>query len=318
MSSEKVLGLHHMTAICGPAQDNVDFFVGVLGLRFLKLTVNFDDPTAYHLYYGDGLGTPGTTITFFPYPMGRHGVIGNGQVGVTSLSIPQNAIGFWTERLRSLSVPFETPVFRGDEEVLGLASPDGTILELVAAAGHRVGEPWKEMPIAAEHAISRMRGVRLFEAELGPTEATLLGVMGLEKIGKVGDGIRYRMEDDSVVDVVEQPDAEWGRGGHGTVHHIAFRARNDEAHAQLLKRVHQEGLQSSPIIDRNYFHSIYFREPGHVLFEIATDQPGFTYDESPETLGTALKLPAQYEPHRAQIEATLPKLRIPGREGVLS
>lgn len=316
MSSEKVLGLHHMTAICGPAQENVDFFVGTLGMRFLKLTVNFDDPTAYHLYYGDGLGTPGTIITFFPYPAGRGGSVGNGMVGVTSLSIPPDALGFWTERFAKHSVPFETPVKRGDEEVLAFTTPDGLPLELVASADHRPGKPWKDMPIAAEQAISGMRGIRILSTDAKPTEAVVSGVLGFEKVGE-WDWSRYRAEDGSLIDVIERPNEARGRSGTGTVHHIAFRAKDDPAQLRLLDKVHEAGLQASPVMDRNYFHSIYFREPGHVLFEIATDPPGFTADESAETLGTALKLPAQYEPYRSQIEAALPKLRIPGRDGVL-
>jgi glyoxalase family protein len=318
MSSEKVLGLHHMTAICGHAQENVDFFVGFLGLRFLKLTVNFDDPTAHHLYYGDGLGSPGTIITFFPYPTGGIGKVGNGMVGTTSLSIPQNAMGFWAERFGTTHLSFDKPMMRGDEEVLAFETQDGLPMELVASEDHKPGKPWKDMPISEEHAISGMRGVRIFAAEAEATQAVVTGVLGFERGVELDGGARYRAEDGSLIDVLERPKEAWGRGGHGTVHHIAFRAKDDDAQLRLLEKIHQNGLQASPVMDRNYFHSIYFREPGHVLFEIATDPPGFTADESAETLGTALKLPAQYEPYRAQIEATLPKLRIPGREGVLS
>jgi len=318
MTSEKALGLHHMTAICGPAQENVDFFVGVLGLRFLKLTVNFDDPTAYHLYYGDGLASPGTLITFFPYPTGRHGEVGNGQVGVTSLSIPQNAVGFWTERFAANKVAHEKPFSRGDEEVIPFKTPDGLPMELVASADHKPGKAWKDMPIAEDHAISGMRSVQLFESDGQKTEAVLTTAMGYEKIDfdpKIASGkwSRFKATDGTFVDIVERSDTKWGVGGHGTVHHIAFRAKDDDAHARLRQQVENVGLHPTPFIDRNYFHSIYFREPGHVLFEIATDGPGFDYDEPMDVLGTTLKLPAQYEPYRAQIEATLPKLRIPGR-----
>src|SRR5579885_2437187 len=313
MSSEKVLGLHHMTAICDDAQENVDFFVGVLGLRFTKLTVNFDDPTAYHLYYGDGLGSPGTTITFFPYPKGRQGTVGNGMVGTTSLSIPRNGMRFWSDRLTSLGVPFEPPKIRGDEEVLALKTPDGLPLELVASADHRVGKAWKEMPIDADYAIGGMRGVRILAAEADVTARVVTDVLGFEKLSEQDKYTRYRSSDGSLIDIIGDPKASWGSSGHGTVHHIAFRATDDPAQLRLLEKVHAAGLQASPVMDRKYFHSIYFREPGHVLFEIATDPPGFTVDEDAETLGTSLKLPDRYEPYRAEIEATLPKLRIPGR-----
>jgi len=322
MNSEKVLGLHHMTAICGPAQENVDFFVGVLGMRFLKLTVNFDDPNAYHLYYGDGLGTPGTIITFFPYPEGRGGTVGNGMVGATSLAVPPDSLGFWSERFAKYSVPFGSPLMRGDEEVLAFATPDGLPMELVAADDYKAGKPWADMPIDAENAISGMRGVRIFAADAEPTDKIVTGVLGFDPIGEFVEEdasyARYQAADGSLIDIVERSDFPYGRSGHGTVHHIAFRATDDPAQLRLLDKVHTYGLQASPVMDRNYFHSIYFREPGHVLFEIATDPPGFTVDESPETLGTALKLPAQYEAYRSQIEKTLPRLHVPSGAQVRS
>ena len=259
MSNDGVLGLHHMTAICGPAQENVDFFVGTLGLRFLKLTVNFDDPTAYHLYYGDGLGTPGSILTFFPYPAGRGGVVGNGMVGVTSLSIPPDAMGFWTERLTGNRVRFEKPVRTNDAEVLRFRTPDGLPLELVASSDHKPGKPWQDMPIGEEHAISGMRGVTLFEAEAGPTAKVVSEVLKLSEQSDIEDRQVFLAPDGSRVEILEQPQAEWGRGGHGTVHHIAFRARDDEAQAILLDRAVDAGLHSSPVMDRNYFRSIYFR-----------------------------------------------------------
>lgn len=313
MNTAKVLGLHHMTAICGPAQENVDFFVGVLGLRFLKLTVNFDDPTAYHLYYGDGLGSPGSILTFFPYPAGRSGTVGNGMVGVTSLSIPPDSMGFWSDRLQANRVRFEAPETVGDTEVLRFQTPDGLPLELVAAADHRPGKPWKEMPIEEGRAISGMRGITLFEAQAEPTAKVVTDVLGLQLGGQTDRSLEFLAPDGSRLQILQDERRSWGSGGHGTVHHIAFRAEDDAAQLGLLEKAVQAGLHASPVMDRNYFHSIYFREPGHVLFEVATDPPGFTVDESAESLGTALKLPPQYEPHRAQIERTLPILRIPGR-----
>lgn len=311
----RVLGLHHMTAISGPAQENVDFYAGVLGLRLVKTTVNFDDPGAHHLYYGDGLGSPGSILTFFPYPSGRQGRIGNGMVGVTSLAVPPESLSFWIDRLAAHAVAFEMPVKRGDSEVIGLTAPDGLPLELVAGPDYVAGEAWRDMIVPAEHAIGAMHGVRIFAEDAALTGKVLTGLLGYEEAGGLEDsaGARYRVQGDraAVLDVLERPGAGWGVGGHGTVHHIAFRASDDAAQLQFQEKIQAEGLHVSPVMDRNYFHSIYFREPGHVLFEIATDGPGFAVDETPEGLGTSLKLPEQYEPHRATIEAALPKLRVP-------
>lgn len=313
-----VLGLHHMTAISGPVQENVDFYAGVLGLRLVKLTVNFDDPGAYHLYYGDGIGSPGSIITFFPYPQGREGRVGNGMVGVTSLSIPENAMGFWVDRFAREAVPFEMPVQRGEVEALSFTAPDGLPLELIAGPGHITGEPWREMPVSPENAISGMHGVRIFADSAPVTGEVLLNLFGYEEAGGLEDarGVRYRVPSGdraAVVDVIERPGERRGIGGHGTVHHIAFRVADDAAHQEMLRSVQAAGLHVSPVMDRNYFHSIYFREPGGVLFEVATDVPGFAVDEPVESLGESLKLPEQYEPHRARIEAALPRLRMPVR-----
>lgn len=311
----RVLGLHHMTAISGPAQENVDFYAGVLGLRLVKTTVNFDDPSAHHLYYGDGLGSPGSILTFFPYPEGREGRVGNGMVGVTSLAIPPGSVGYWLERLQKHGLPAEVKK-RGDYEVLSLQAPDGLLLELVAWPDFEVGVPWRDMPVPPEHAIAAMHGIRIFADTTADTGKVLTEILGLEEAGGLEDapGVRYRVpgaRKAGVVEVLERPGASWGRGGHGTVHHIAFRTTDDSSQLAFQSTVQQAGLHVSPVMDRNYFHSIYFREPGHVLFEIATDGPGFAVDEVPEALGTSLKLPEQYEPHRAVIEAALPKLRIP-------
>jgi glyoxalase family protein len=243
-------------------------------------------------------------------------------VGVTSLSIPIDAVGFWAERFRAHSVPYEPPFVRGEEEVIAFRTPDGLPLELVGSGEHKPGKPWTDMPVDAEHAISGMRGIRIYANDPGPTEAVLTGVMGLEQVdaplGNAGettspDRTRFRAQDGSLVDIEVRSGGPRGVGGHGTAHHIAFRAEDDAAELQLLDSIQKAGLHASPVMDRNYFHSIYFREPGHVLFEIATDPPGFTVDEPFESLGSSLKLPAQYEPYREQIVAALPPLRIPHR-----
>jgi catechol 2,3-dioxygenase-like lactoylglutathione lyase family enzyme len=308
------VGIHHITAIAGDPQRNIDFYTGVLGMRLVKLTVNFDDPGSYHLYYGDELGHPGSILTFFPWPGGRPGRQGTGQVGTVSLAIPASSLGFWIERLLAHGIGYEGPARRFDEQVLSLKDPDGMLLELVASSRALNVAGWRDGPVLPEHAVRGLHGATLWEDGDTGSADFLTRVMGFEPVGEEGNVLRFQFADrgiGSVLDLRRAPGFWRGAGGVGTVHHVAFRADDDQA--QLAKRAEIEAqrIDITPVIDRQYFHSVYFREPGGVLFEVATDPPGFTIDESPAELGTHLKLPPVYEPSRAEIERTLPKLRLP-------
>jgi len=313
-------GIHHVTAIARDPQANVDFYAGVLGLRLVKRTVNFDDPGTYHLYYGDATGRPGTILTFFPWPLARRGTRGTGQATVTALSVPEGSLGFWRARLRVREVAHDGPVRRFDEGVLTLLDPDGLKLELVAHAGAGETEPWAGGPVPAEHAIRGFHGVTLAEQGYEATAELLSRSLGFELAGEAGNRFRFAAAGDGpgrVVDVLCSPDLPPGRVAAGTVHHVAFRAADDADQLARREALVGRGLDVTPVLDRQYFRSIYFREPGGVLFEIATDPPGFTLDEAPGELGSALRLPPWLEPHRERIEAALPPLATPagGREG---
>jgi len=305
-----LLGIHHVTAIAGDPRTNVAFYAGVLGLRLVKKTVNFDDPETYHLYFGDELGHPGTIMTFFPWPGARRGRPGVGQLTVTSFAVPPQALGYWSERLRSNGIPAE----RGDlleEELLAFADPDGLKLEIVGvpSAANRTG--WAGGPVPAEHAIRGFAHVTLAEEGYEATARLLTDVMGFRLAAETGNRFRYAIGDGAagmVVDVLCMPDAPPGRIAVGTVHHIAYRVASDIAQGQWRERLVGQGINVTPVLDRQYFRSIYYREPGGVLFEIATDPPGFTIDESPADLGTGLQLPPWLERSRPRIEAALPPL----------
>ncbi|MFL5401664.1 MAG: ring-cleaving dioxygenase [Gemmatimonadales bacterium] len=308
------MGIHHITAIAGDPQRNLDFYTGVLGLRLVKVTVNFDDPGSYHLYYGDELGHPGSILTFFPWPQGRPGRQGTGQVGTVSFAIVPSSLGFWVERLLGQGIRYEGPGRRFDEQVLAFKDPDGLLLELVATARAANAPAWPDGPVAAEHAIRGLHGATIWEDGDTGSADFLTRTMAFQPIGEEGNIVRFQSGDlgsGTVVDLRRTPGFWRGAGGLGTVHHIAFRAPSDEA--QIAKRAEIEGLgmDITPVIDRQYFHSVYFREPGGVLFEIATDPPGFTIDEPAAELGTHLKLPPVYEASRQQIERALPQLRLP-------
>ncbi len=308
-----ILGIHHMTAICGPAQENLDFYSGVLGLRLVKLTVNFDDPTAHHLYYGDSDGAPGTILTFFPYPNGYPGRAGRGQATVTSLSIPRDSVQYWVDRFRQNEIEFDKPQSREGGQTIGFRAPDGLPLELVATSEHVATARWTESPVPATKAVGALRSVTLVVAALEPTEKVLSELLGLQKVAEKDHRHRYGLGVDGplrVIDVVVDPTGPTGRSGHGSVHHVAFRTADETTQLQLRTKLIEAGLHVSNVMDRTYFKSVYFREPGGVLFEIATDVPGFSVDESHQTLGESLKLPSQFELHRIQIERALPKLKL--------
>ncbi|GLS55304.1 ring-cleaving dioxygenase [Methylobacterium gregans] len=303
-------GIHHVTALSGPAGRNVDFYTRVLGLRLVKKTVNFDDPGTYHLYYGDEAGTPGSILTFFPIAHAAPGRVGIGETQETAFRVPRASMGWWTHRLVAAGVRHEALVQVLGEPVLRFRDPDGMMLALVGVAGAEA-EPAFADGIPAEHAIRGFHGVTLLLAEAGPTAAILEGVFGFRETGREGSAIRLESGARIGGAVTLRAVGQFlpGRAGAGSVHHVAFRAADDAQQAEMAQRVAREhGLSVTEQRDRNYFRSVYFREPGGVLFEIATDAPGFAVDEPAESLGQALKLPAFLEPHRASIEAVLPEV----------
>ena len=314
MTDGRVLGIHHVTAISGPAQENIDFYAGILGLRLVKLTVNFDDPSAYHLYYGDGVGNPGSIITFFPYPDGYPGRPGAGQATVTSLSIPANSMSFWIDRLAAHAVDFDRPSKRHHIESLAFRAPDGLLLELVAAHDHIPAVTWEDAPVSPTHAISGVRSVLLRERDPWVTTSVLTERLGFRQVDDKDGRLKFEIGSggpSKIVEVAHDVDGPSARSGHGTIHHIAFRTTDDDVQLSLREELVGAGLHVSPVMDRDYFKSIYFREPGGVLFEIATDPPGFTVDEPLEVLGTSLQLPEKFELYRTKIERALPVLRLP-------
>jgi predicted esterase/catechol 2,3-dioxygenase-like lactoylglutathione lyase family enzyme len=315
-----VHGIHHVTAIASDPQRNLDFYVGVLGLRFVKRTVNFDDPQTYHFYFGDEVGTPGSILTFFPWPGARRGRHGTGQVAVTSFAIPPSALGFWTERLRRHGVAFDGPGRRGPggaeaEQVIAFKDHDGLALELVARAGAEARPAWGGAPgVPREHAIHGFHAVTLWERTGDETERLLVDILGFRPVREDGAVRRFAAGDGgpgTLVDVRVVDGSPQGEGGAGTVHHVAWRVADDDEQLVVRRQVIAARLQATPVIDRTYFRSVYFREPGGVLFELATDAPGFATDEPVDRLGHRLMLPPQYEPYRAQLEALLPPIHLP-------
>jgi len=308
-------GLHHVTAIASDPQRNVDFYTTVLGLRLVKRTVNFDAPDTYHLYYGDTAGSPSTLLTFFPWrgvPAGRSGA---GLATATAFSVPPESLGWWQRRLTELEVAADKPVSRGDEELLRLRDPDGLVIDLVAAPGDTRSGWDGAAGVPAEHAVRGLHSVTMSEALLEPTQRMLSELLGMRVGGEEGDRSRFVMADGGSGAVVDVAEATGGRGlvAGGTVHHFALRAPDQATQARWREQLVAAGVSVTEIIDRRYFTSIYFREPGGVLLEIATDQPGFTVDEPLLELGRALKLPPWLEPDRDQIAAALPPLRLPER-----
>ena len=312
-------GIHHVTAIASDPQRNLDFYAGLLGLRLVKRTVNFDDPQTYHFYFGDEVGTPGSIMTFFPWPGARRGRQGSGQVAVTSFAVLPGAIGFWVERLLRYNVQYDGPRRRRSggevEQVLAFKDHDGLMLEIVGSPGAEARPAWAGAPgVPVEHAIHGFHGVTLWVDERHATERVLLDTLGFREASEDGTSKRYVVGDGTPGTIVEVREiGGFGRalGGAGTVHHVAFAVADDATELAVRERVLESGLRPTPVIDRNYFHSVYFREPGGVLYELATITPGFAIDERVEHLGESLKLPPQYEPHRAEIEAVLPRIHLP-------
>jgi glyoxalase family protein len=312
---KRIPGIHHVTAIASDPQQNVNFYTDTLGLRLVKLTVNFDDPGTYHLYYGDELGHPGTILTFFPWPGARRGRRGTGQAAATAFSVAEGTLDFWEERLRARDVSVGERQNRFGQEVLPFLDPDWMQLELVAHAGAEGLAPWAGGAVDGHRAIRGFHGVTLWQKNIEATARLLTGTLGFRLEGISGPRTRYRAASGgpgAVVDLLEMPDGQQGTSGAGTVHHVAWRAQDDEEQLAWQRDISKSGHYVTQVMDRQYFRSIYFREPGGVLFEIATDPPGFAHDEPPAELGSHLKLPSWLEPQRDTIQAALPSLVLSG------
>lgn len=314
MEHNTIAGFHHLTAIVGDPQQNIDFYTRVLGQRLVKQTVNFDDPGTYHLYYGDGEGAPGTILTFFPWPHAPQGRRGTGQIVTIAFSIPATALDYWVDRLSQHGVAITGPTARFNEQVISFLDPHGLSLELVAHQGVGLRSGWENGPIPEVYAIRGFSSITLAETNQEQSAAMLTEVLGFRPLQQEGNRFRYEVGaggPGTLVDVLSQPDQPRGRIAVGTVHHVAWRAEDDAHQLAWRQRLLNSGHDVTPVLDRQYFHSIYFREPGGVVFEIATDPPGFSVDESTEELGTHLKLPEWLEPHRFKIEEVLPQIHIP-------
>lgn len=310
--SNQILGLHHITAIAGQAQRNYDFYAGTLGLRLVKKTVNFDDPGTYHFYFGDEQGTPGTILTFFPWTHVKRGTNGVGMATEINYSVPAGSFEFWKARFSAGQVTVGQPLERLGEQLLPFRDPDGLLLNLVVSAKPDGREPWVTANVTKDVATRGFHSVVLTVRELDPTANVLTSIFGYRLLQQEGHVYRFitdAVAEASMVDVIVEPNGKPGINAGGTNHHVAFRVKDENALMYFREKVLAAGLHITPKIDRNYFFSLYFREPGGVLFEIATDNPGFTVDEELEQLGANLKLPAQYESRRAEILKFLPELK---------
>lgn len=308
----KILGLHHITAIAGNAQRNYDFYTKVLGLRLVKKTVNFDDPQTYHFYFGDEVGTPGTIITFFPWANVRQGKNGAGMATEIGYSVPAGSLKFWKERFEKLNVLHGTISERFGEKHLTLQDPDGLSLNLIEAKQEDERKGYETEEINADVAIKGFHTVILTLNNINATAAILTEEFGYKLVAQEGNLYRYQtdaVENAALIDLLEIPGAPRGINAGGTNHHIAFRVKDEETLMAIRKRIMARGLHITEKINRDYFFSLYFREPGGVLFEIATDNPGFATDETVDTLGSSLQLPDQFESMRNQIERGLPELK---------
>jgi glyoxalase family protein len=307
MSKQLITGLHHVTAMAGSPQENVDFYVGVLGLRLVKKTVNFDAPDVYHLYYGDETGQPGSILTFFPFRNIRSGAQGLGQAATTTFSIPKNSVDYWLKRFEYLKINHKPPQERFDEVVIYFEDGDGLGLELIANDLDQ-REPFTYGHIPKEHAIRGFYSVELWESTYERTES-LLVKLDHQFVRESGPRRRYstseRGEPGKIIDIVWDAQQQYGIDGSGTVHHIAFDTPSDADQLAIREKLLTAGVRATQVLDRQYFHSIYFREPGGVLFEVATTPPGFLYDEDREHLGESLKLPPWEEHRRDYIEKLL-------------
>jgi glyoxalase family protein len=309
--ANEITGIHHITAIAGNAKRNVDFYTGALGLRMVKRTVNFDDPGTYHFYYGNEKGAPGTILTFFPWEGIAGGRNGTGMATEIGYSVNKESLAFWAERFRDLNVPQGVTAERMGETYLPFQDPDGLNISLIASHDADDRQPWSTAEIPAEVGTKGFHSVTLSLREIEPTASILTDIFGYRQERQEGNRYRFRTDaipTAAIVDLVEAPKEGRGLNGGGTNHHVAFRVANEEMQMAFREKILSRGLHITPKINRDYFFSVYFREPGGVLFELATDNPGFTVDEPLDQLGEHLKLPVQYEPMRKEIEKSLPVL----------
>ena len=315
---EPIKGLHHVTAVTRDAQINVDFYRNVLGQRFVKKTVNFDAPDSYHFYFADEIGTPGTVLTFFVWPNVKRGIRGNGETAAVAYNIPAGSIGFWQEHLESKAVPTHPVEQRFGMEVLPFDDPDGMRVELIASDASPEVRYWEQGPIPQDYALRGFHSVTLWLADIEPTADLLVNQMGYTFAGQEGNRPRFVGGPSSLANTLDilyrpaEPEdiSEEAVFGAGSIHHIAFRVPTNEMQLEYQSTLRAAGYGVTPVRDRNYFHSIYYREPGGVLFEIATEGPGFAIDEPVNTLGESLKLPEWFEPNRSVIEQELPPITL--------
>ncbi|MAT98130.1 MAG: ring-cleaving dioxygenase [Anaerolineaceae bacterium] len=308
-----VQGLHHITAVAGNIDKNVEFYHHILGQRLVKKTVNFDDPGTYHLYYGDEIGTPSTIMTYFPWQHMRRGRRGNGETAAMAYTIRPQAMGFWQEWLKKNDISTDEIQTRFGQDVLPFTDPDGLPLELITSDDPATLQFWADGPIGEKEALQGFHSVTLWLEQVEPTAWLLTEQLGYEFVGEEGNRFRYKADGNDIglfVDILHRPGEPQGQFGAGSIHHIAFRTVDDEEQLEYLQKLRQARVQVTPVQDRQYFRSIYFRSPGGVLFEVATDAPGFLYDEPVAELGTHLKLPSWLEQHRPAIEQRLPEIEL--------
>lgn len=310
-----ISGIHHITAMAGDPQRNLDFYIQCLGQRLVKTTVNFDDPGTYHFYFADATGSPGTVLTFFPWPQARRGRAGAGEANAVAYTVPSASLDAWEERLRDFGITPGERQTRFGEPVLPFQDPDGLRVELAGVDDPPTVDHWQAGPVPESMALRGFHSTTLLVAATGPSAALLADYFGFEEVGSEGSRTRFAAPGSGAgraVDLVQVPNQGRGHLGAGSIHHIAFRARDDADQRAWQARLLAAGLNVTDVRDRQYFHSIYFREPGGVLYEIATDGPGFLTDEPVAALGASLKLPPWLEPRRAEIEARLPAITRPG------
>jgi len=309
--NNQILGLHHITAIANNAKINHDFYTNILGLRLVKKTVNFDDPGTYHFYFGNETGDPGTILTFFPWEGIGKGKTGVGMATGIGYAVPAGSLAFWADRFSKYNVTQGQISESFGEQLLPFQDPDGLNLQLIVPAKNDERKAWETGEIKSDTATKGFHSVVLTLKNIKATAEILTDIFGYRLLKQEGNRYRFitdAIETASIVDLVEMPDGATGISAAGTNHHIAFRVKDEAAQMEFREKIISKGLNITPKINRDYFYSLYFREPGGVLFEIATDNPGFATDETVDTLGSSLRLPKQYEPARAKIEKVLPKL----------
>jgi glyoxalase family protein len=304
-----VNGLHHITAIAGPAQENLDFYAGVLGMRLVKRSVNQDDPGTYHLFYADAEGHPGSDLTFFPWDQLAPARAGHGLAMEVGLEVPEGSLGSWSDRLERYGTQPGPPETRFGEQALAFLDPHGLHVALIERKAGRPFAPWEGSPVPAERQIRGLHGAQLWERDTAATARFLTTVLGFQELASERGWTRYGFPDTAgVVDLRDAPEARRGNWGIGGVHHLAWRVDDSAHQAEVRARIQAGGIQPTPVIDRFWFKSVYFKEPGGVLFELATDGPGFAVDEHPAHLGETLVLPPWLEAQRGAIERALPPL----------